>query len=145
MKTIESGITLDASPEEVWSVLFGFASYPEWNPFLPRMEARLAEGEPFKLTGRLPSGLKIGFVGHITEVVPHTSVVWEGRPRLLPAMAMHVRHSFTLDRADGGTHLHQQEEAKGMMIPFSGWILAQAHKGQVELNNALAKRLAQTA
>lgn len=59
-------------------------------------------------------------------------------------MAMHVRHTFILKRADRGTHLHQQEDAEGLMIPFSGWILAQAHKGQAELNDALAKRLAQT-
>lgn len=142
VKTIESRITLDASPDEVWSVLFDFGNYPEWNPFLPRMEASLAEGETFKAMSRLPSGLKLSFVGRITSVVPHTSVVWEGRPTLMPAKAMHVRHTFTLLPMEGGTQLHQLEEATGFIISVSGWILGQAQKGQVALNEALAKQLA---
>ena len=38
-------------------------------------------------------------------------------------MAMKVRHDFMLEPVDGGTRLHQLEEATGFMIPVSGWIL----------------------
>ncbi len=48
MKTIESEIVLSAPPNDAWAVLIDFESYPDWNPFLPRVDAELGEGEPLQ-------------------------------------------------------------------------------------------------
>ena len=143
MKTIESETTLAAAPDEVWSVITGFSAYPEWNPFITRMEAELREAAAFRAKSCLPSGLRLGFVGRILSIDPGKRISWIGRPTTMPAAAMEVTHIFTLRAVDGGTHLHQREEATGFMVPISGWILGQARKGQVEMNDALARRLAQ--
>ncbi len=144
MKTIESEVVLLASPAEVWKVLTDFQSYAEWNPFIPRMEARVGEGESFRAMSRLPAGVRLGFVGRILIVVPERELAWMGRPTMMPAPAMEVRHTFTLEPDGGGTRLHQLEEATGFLIPMSGWILGQAQKGQVAINEALERRLAGT-
>lgn len=143
MRTIESEVTLPPGPDAVYGALTDFAAYPEWNPFLPRMEAEAAEGAPFKAMSKLPVGLKLGFVGEIVSLVPPQRIVWTGRPSFMPAATMHVTHTFTLTPQDGGTHLHQIEEVTGFLMPVSGWILGQARQGQVAMNEALRRRLAE--
>ena len=144
MKAIESEITLSSPTNEVWAALVDFESYPDWNPFLTKMEAELGEGKPFKAMSRLPSGIKLGFVGRILSVVPDREISWVGRPTMMPSSAMEIKHTFTLEPVESGTHLQQREEATGFMIPISGWILGQAQKGQVAWNEALERRLAGT-
>ena len=42
--TIKTQIVLPASPEKSWDVLTDFARYPDWNPYLPRVEAKFVSG-----------------------------------------------------------------------------------------------------
>ena len=37
---LSSEIEIDASPDRVWSVLTDFAAYPDWNPFIRRLDGR---------------------------------------------------------------------------------------------------------
>lgn len=144
MKLIESEVTLSAHPAEVWEALTDFESYGEWNPFITRMEARVGEGESFRAMSRLPTGLRLGFVGGILSVVPEEELAWVGRPMMMHARAMEIRHTFTLEPQERGTSLHQLEAATGLLIPMSGWILDQAQKGQVAMNEALERKLTET-
>ena len=45
MKEIESKIIINAPRDLVWAVLLDFDSYPEWNPFTPKVECSLVPGE----------------------------------------------------------------------------------------------------
>ena len=141
MKLVESEIELSVAPAQVWIALTDFASYPTWNPFLIKMDAALRKDAQFKAMSRLPSGLKLGFVGRILSVTPNEEVAWVGHPTMMPAWAMEVRHTITLAPTEQGTRMHQLEEASGSLIPMSGWILGQAHDGQVAMNNALQQKL----
>jgi len=141
MVSIESEIEVTVPPAQVWTELTDFASYPAWNPFLVEMNAELREGSEFRAMSRLPNGLKLGFVGRILSVKPDEEVSWIGRPTVMPARAMEVRHTIRLAPTDRGTRVHQREEASGFLIPVSGWILRQAHEGQVAMNDALQRRL----
>jgi uncharacterized protein YndB with AHSA1/START domain len=38
MKEIHTGIEINASAEKVWRVLTDFAAYPEWKPFVRRID-----------------------------------------------------------------------------------------------------------
>jgi len=38
MKILETEITINASPQTVWSVLDDLAKYEDWNPITPRMK-----------------------------------------------------------------------------------------------------------
>lgn len=46
---IESTVEIDAPPERVWAILVDLASYGEWNPFTPRIDASLEVGTPVVL------------------------------------------------------------------------------------------------
>lgn len=143
-KAIESDLTISARPDQVWEVLTDFDAYPAWNPFITKMEVQLGEGAPFRAMSRLPAGIRLGFVGTVLSVVREKELSWSGRPTIMPGSAMTVKHTFTLEPVPEGTHLHQLEEATGFMIPVSGWILGQAQKGQVALNEAIQRRLTET-
>lgn len=56
---IESAIDIDAPPERVWSILVDLASYAEWNPFTPRIDASLRPGEPVVLHVAMKPGKKL--------------------------------------------------------------------------------------
>jgi hypothetical protein len=48
--TVSSEISLPASPQESWRVLTDFASYPDWNPYLRRVDGKLAPGKTVSYT-----------------------------------------------------------------------------------------------
>jgi hypothetical protein len=40
MKALNTEIIINASAEKVWSILTDFKKYPEWNPFIVRIEGK---------------------------------------------------------------------------------------------------------
>ena len=58
--TLTTQITINASPEEIWTELIDFKSYPEWNPFINKIEGIPLKGNKLKATmGVVLSSLKI--------------------------------------------------------------------------------------
>ncbi|MEH6570390.1 MAG: SRPBCC family protein, partial [Halioglobus sp.] len=60
--TVSSEITLPASPELSWEILTDFKNYPEWNPYLPRVDGKLAPGETVSFTlidGNFPEPMEL--------------------------------------------------------------------------------------
>ena len=56
MKKIQTEITIDAPPHDVYAVITDFDRYPEWNRFTPRITLRSAEfriGAEFDLDCRM--------------------------------------------------------------------------------------------
>lgn len=55
-KEIVTRIQIDASPSDIWGVLTNFASYPNWNPFITRIEGQPVMGQALRITLTKPSG-----------------------------------------------------------------------------------------
>jgi uncharacterized protein YndB with AHSA1/START domain len=53
---ISHEIEIDASPEAVWAVLVDTASYPEWNPFVRKLDGELREGARLEVRIAPPGG-----------------------------------------------------------------------------------------
>ena len=146
--TIRTEIMLPASPEKSWEVLTDFARYPDWNPYLPRVEGKLAAGEtvsftlvdenfpePFDLTARLG------------EVSDNKRFYWSGRLGIQGLFD--TKHVFELHpRDDGNTDLYHYEEFRGLipaLLPQrekrSGYTRAAFER----MNRALYQRLKRSA
>jgi len=54
MKTLHTEIAINATPEKVWAILTDFQKFPQWNPFIVKLE-----GKP-ELNTRLRAELSTG-------------------------------------------------------------------------------------
>ena len=45
MKNLETRIRINASVDDVWNVLTDFKSYPEWNPFVIKIDGKGEVGQ----------------------------------------------------------------------------------------------------
>ena len=77
-KELTSSIDIDGSPEEIWSVLTDFDSFPNWNPFMRWIKGDLKEGA--KLEVRIqPSGTRgTTFKPTVLKVDPFKELMWIG-------------------------------------------------------------------
>lgn len=76
-KRINTEIIINASAETVWSILTDLAAYPQWNPFIIKIEGTLQKGN--RLRNTLKNGNKtIVFKPVIQEVTPMVSFSWLG-------------------------------------------------------------------
>lgn len=76
-KRINTEIIINASAETVWSILTDLAAYPQWNPFIIKIEGTLQKGN--RLRNTLKNGNKtIVFKPVIQEITPMVSFSWLG-------------------------------------------------------------------
>lgn len=140
MRRVQAEITIDARPEQVWSVLTDFAAYPEWNPFMPRISGPLQVGG--KLTVRLqpPGGRGMTFRPTVQAVEPGRRFSWLGR-LLVPGVFDGI-HEFVLTPVGGGrTLMLQRETFSGILVTLFGRTLEQSSTGFDDLNAALKARV----
>jgi hypothetical protein len=113
MKTIRTEITINASPERIWTILVNFEQYPGWNPFI-----KTITGEK-KVQGKLkvfiqPQGQKgMAFNPSIEQYQPNSHLQWIGN--LWIKGLFDGRHSFKLVPLEQGKTLFIHSEQ------FSGW------------------------
>jgi hypothetical protein len=86
----------------------------------------------------------MAFKPWVTAVEQHHYIEWLGR-LALPGI-FDGRHSFTLTPLTGGRTLIQQSETfTGVLIPFTGAMLARTRAGFAAMNEALAQHTARSA
>jgi hypothetical protein len=143
-KIIATHLTVSAPVEDVWKTLTDLAGYRTWNPFITAAAGTFSVGERLDLTIQPPGGRAMAFKPWVTAVVQHHYVEWLGR-LALPGI-FDGRHSFTLTPMTGGRTLLQQSETfTGVLIPFTGSMLARTRAGFVAMNEALAQQSTRSA
>lgn len=113
--TARSEVILPASVERSWQVLTHFERYPEWNPYLPKIEGKLLAGEKVNFTlAREKAPKTLDLVTTLGEVATNQRFHWIGR---LGIQGIYdTRHGFELRaRADGNTDLLHYEEFRGVI------------------------------
>ena len=139
MRRIATAIDIAASPAAVWAVLTDFASYPDWNPFIRRLEGALREGARLIVTVRPPGRREMSFRPILLVVQPNRELRWLGH-FLMPGI-FDGEHSFVIEAASGGCRLHHEESFGGILVPLFGKMLADTERGFVALNEALKQRV----
>lgn len=121
-----ASITISAPIEVVWSAMLDVDRYPEWNPFVVRVEtptpARV--GNPITLHVRWANGRGTVSPERITAVEPPAdgrallAYVYEGWPSRL-GLVRGTREQ-RLSAVDGGTRYDTVEHFSGPLVPLAG-------------------------
>ncbi len=140
MKTLETNININASPEKVWAVLNNFKNYPNWNPFIKSIEGEVALGKTIRVRIEPPGAQGMTFNPTVLAYKPNEEFRWKGK--LLVKGLFDGEHQFKLiNNADGTTTLHHSEKFTGILVPlFAKMIDANTRKG-FELMNEKLKEL----
>ncbi|HET7759682.1 MAG TPA: SRPBCC family protein [Gaiellaceae bacterium] len=101
-------IDVDAPPEVVWTVLTGFADWPQWNRDVKSMtfEGPVAPGSSFRWKAG-PGTI----VSTLEEVDPPRRVRWRGKTMSIAAL-----HEYRFEARDGGTHVETEETFSGFLV-----------------------------
>jgi hypothetical protein len=137
VKEMSATIEIAAPPQAVWAVLVDLSRYPDWNPVFREATGEIAAGKRIRLRSVHPAnGRMMTVKAKIVSADPGTELRWASS---LPGI-ISGEHSFRLTAADGGTRLVQSETFRGLLVPFSGKVLARAQASFGSLNEAIKKR-----
>ncbi len=141
MKSMETKIRIEASPENVWSVLIDLEKHQEWNPFLISIKGEAKVGSI--LTNKMQSTEKktMEFKPEVLVVDENREFRWAGK--LFVKGLFDGEHYFILhDNGDGSTNLEHGEKFSGLL---SGTLLkmigADTLNSFENMNRALKQRV----
>jgi hypothetical protein len=139
MRSIDTEISIDASPLAVWDLLVDFDRYHEWNPFIPRGAGRPEIGATLVLEMQPPGDKLRTMRPTVLVATPGEHLRWRGTlsiPGLFTG-----RHEFILEPLGAaGTRVRHREDFTGLLVPFLGGTLKKTEQGFHALNEALKKR-----
>ncbi len=131
--SIQSRIEINAPAARVRDVLFKFDDYPNWNPFIVKVDGPVEEGRDVTVTVK-PVG-KSEISGR-TTVISLTASRLEWRGSLAVPGLFRGDHEFIIEELGSNrTMFHQNEKMAGLIIPFFDFKPEQA--GFALMNEAL--------
>lgn len=140
---VRTEVEIAAPPESVWEVLVDFARYPEWNPFMVKIDGSPKEGAQLNVLMALPDGSEHRVRPTLLKVVPARELRWVGR--VGADFLLRAEHSFELSSNDGGhTILHHNEDFRGVLVKLITRTLVHTARAFVGMNEALKKRVEQS-
>jgi hypothetical protein len=140
MKEIHTEIEINAPAEKVWRVLTDFAAYPEWNPFVRRLDGEVSVGARLQVYIQSAGGKGMSFRPTVLDAEPNKELRWLGHlwfPGIFDG-----EHSFVIEPlGDGRVRFVQRERFKGLLVPFLSKMLDRdTRRGFEEMNRALKLR-----
>lgn len=137
MLKIETEIRIDASKELVWQLLLDFKKYPNWNPFIKKIEGDLNIGNTLEVE---LGGMK--FKPNVKSYREFIEFSWFGKI-LIPGI-FDGFHFFEIEELNSNSVLFKQSESfKGILVPLMKKKLNNDIKNQFEEMNLALKKLAE--
>ena len=148
--SVETRIVINAPAKEVRAVLYDFADYPKWNPFLVKVEGTAESGKQLYVTVKAAG--KPELTGDVTVVTASDSLLsWNGTATSqmesgsidigLPGI-LSARHDFIIEeQGPGRTLFSNNDKLSGVLVSFYNSKAVQA--GLEAMNEALKKRVEQ--
>ncbi|MYF12135.1 MAG: SRPBCC domain-containing protein [Gammaproteobacteria bacterium] len=137
-KSVRAEIVINASPEEVWSVITDPQTYGEWNPIFVAYEGVFAEGNRLELQMKMGEGDATPVQVLVKEFVPNA---WMHQGGGYPVILTYD-HNWRLEPVPGGTRVIQHEDYTGLYVYF--WDPAPAQRAYEQGNANLKARLEDT-
>jgi len=141
MRRIETAIEIAASADHAWAVLIDFAAYPDWNPFIRRLQGEAQMGARLAVTIEPPGGRALTFKPKVLAVQPGRELRWLGH-FIVPGL-LDGEHSFRLEPTAAGCRLHQDETFRGLLVGLLSGALENTSRGFEAMNVALKQRAEQ--
>ncbi len=140
MGRVRAEIEIDAPAERIFDILTDLESYPEWNPFTPRVESTLRPGDPVHLYVRLRSERLSHRVEYVSRNERPSHLCWG--TTMVAGFLLRAERCQTLTRIDARRTRFVNEDV------FSGWLVplvmrvygAAMQRGFESVATALKKR-----
>jgi hypothetical protein len=113
---LRTEILIQASTAAVWGVIADTARYPEWNPFIRKLEGPLVAGSRIAATIQPLGKRAITFRPTLLRVDPERELRWLGR--VLVRGIFDGEHVLRLVPETGGTRLIHEELFGGLLLRF---------------------------
>jgi len=141
MSVARAEIEINATSEQVWSVLADLQLYSEWNPFTPRAESTLCVGDPIHLDVRLKGERTSQRVEWVTRFEPGQRMCWE--MKIVARFLLHAERCQSVTPLENGRSRYVSEDH------FTGWLAplvmrffgADVERGFADCAEALKQRV----
>lgn len=140
MKTIETNIVIDSTPEKIWDVLTNFEEYELWNPFMIKVVGNASLGSKIEVNIKTISGKNRSYYPIITKCETNKELRWKGKS-FLPGVFDGER-VFVLEKSDRDkVSFSHKEIFSGLGVKLVGNKLDEnLREGFVRMNEALKVR-----
>ena len=144
MKEIRTEIEINAPAEHVWQILMEFPSFPEWNPFIQRIEGEAKQETRLDVFLKLPGKKGMKFRPRILTVEPGKELRWIGRLGI-PGI-FDGEHIFSIEPlGEDKIRFVQKEKFTGLLSSLLLRSIASSTKqGFKGMNEALKSRAEKT-
>jgi hypothetical protein len=142
-RVIDTYIDINAPPERVWNVLLDFATWKEWNPFIPSIAGRPEVGAYLRISVSPPGMKSMEFKPKVFVVRPGEEIIWGGSFLLFVYRGDHTMSLEPLP--GGGTRFRQRERFRGPMVLLMGRMFKPTEQGYHQMNQALKRRVEDSA
>lgn len=142
-KHIHTEIELEVSAPKAWNVLTDLEKYPDWNPFIQRIEGNTVSGATLRVALKLEGKKEMVFTPRVLVADAPHEFCWKGK-LLLPGV-FDGMHRFYIRSIDENRCVLVQEETfsgilSGMIFRQIGQATEQAFHA---MNQALKTRVEQ--
>lgn len=138
-RSIETSIDIRADAGTVWQVLTDFSAYPDWNPFIRRIDGEPAAGSRLSVMIQPPGQNAMRFRPRVQAVERQRAFSWLGN-LLMPGL-FDGRHEFTLVQNGQMTRFHHREIFSGLLVPLVWNKMQQPTRAGFEaMNKAIKER-----
>lgn len=134
-KSVHHEITINATPDEVWSVLTDTDKYKDWNPVMLLKEGSVQEGQKVVYQFTQAEGNQYDITTTVKKVTENKLLnQGGGMPGLLT-----FNHQYILEPSGNGTKLTIHEDYGGIGVNF--WNPKPVQAAYERLNEAIKERV----
>jgi hypothetical protein len=138
-REIHTDIWIDRPPSDVWQILIATADYPQWNPFIRKLNGALRIGGKLDVEIAPQGGPPMTFRPTILVFQPNHELQWLGS--LGTRGFLDGEHTFLLKSDGNRTHFIHSERFSGLLVNrFTGTLLDKTQLGFATMNQALKQR-----
>ncbi len=140
--TIHAEIDINASISQVWNNFIEFKAYPEWNPFMTKIEGIPKRFERLRVELRCPGAMNFTFYPKVMKVVPSMELEWHGT--VVSKFLGSGTHCFRVEKVDSRfTRFIQFSTIRGLWVPGMKLYFGRKFRDGFELMNQALKRRAE--